>query len=55
MVLRNVAMVFGPTLMLPSGATGELDLAAMNNTFTVIELLCKQVSHIIHDRYMYHI
>ena len=43
MVLRNVAMVFGPTLMLRSSPTEELDLVAMNNTFTVVELLCKHV------------
>ena len=35
-------MVFGPTLMLPTGSE-ELDLAAMNCTFTVIELICKHV------------
>ena len=42
MVLRNVAMVFGPTLMLPSGS--EEYLTAMSHTFTIVELLCKHVS-----------
>ena len=35
-------MVFGPTLMLPKGS--EEYLTAMNTTFSVIELLCQQVS-----------
>jgi hypothetical protein len=40
MVLRNVARVFAPTLMLPSD-NEDFDLGAMNSSFTVIELLCK--------------
>ena len=44
MVLRNVAMVFGPTLMLRSNPVEEFDFVAMNNSFTVIEMLCRHVS-----------
>jgi hypothetical protein len=43
MVLRNVAMVFGPTLMLPAGS--EEYLTAMSHTFAIVELLCKHVSY----------
>ena len=54
MVLRNVAMVFGPTLMLPSGSE-DFDLGAMNCTFTVVELICKHVcpSHCLFGHSLY--
>lgn len=43
MTLRNVALVFGPTLM-RSSADGEEMLANMNAGYTIVELLCQHVS-----------
>lgn len=41
MTLRNVALVFAPTLMRSSG---EELLANMTAGYTTVELLCKHVS-----------
>lgn len=43
MTLRNVALVFAPTLM-RSSADGEELLANMTAGYTTVELLCQHVS-----------
>ena len=45
MTFRNVALVFGPTLM-RSSALGHDMLASMNEGYTIVEALCKHVSDI---------
>lgn len=43
MSFRNVALVFGPTLM-RSTAMGHDMLASMNEGYTIVEALCRHVS-----------
>ncbi len=46
MSLRNVALVFGPTLVRNPMRSADLLVSAINAGYTVIEVLCRHVSYV---------